>query len=108
MLELISVQRYYSPVASRYIFFLNAMKKTEESLRRLKKGKQSTYSLFGGSSAPRVDDGRADEEKIRVQMILDVAAFKREAESLGVDVDSSEAYRILKELADASLDDDIL
>lgn len=84
------------------------MKKTEESLRRLKKGKKSTFSLFGGSSAPREDDGRADEEKIRIQMILDVAAFKREGEGLGVDVDASEAYRLLKELADANLEDDIL
>lgn len=82
------------------------MRKTEESLRRLKKGKKSAFSLFGSSSAARDDDGRADEEKIRTQMILDVEAFSRDAESLGVSTTDSGTYRALKELANASLIDD--
>ncbi|KAH9858848.1 COG complex component [Lenzites betulinus] len=88
-------------VTQRYIFFLSAMKKTEESLRRLKKGKKSTYSLFGSSG--RDDDGRADEEKIRTQMALDVEAFGREAEALGVVVQENAAYRSLVEMARSSL-----
>ncbi|KAI0823373.1 COG complex component [Trametes gibbosa] len=88
-------------VTQRYIFFLSAMKKTEESLRRLKKGKKSTYSLFGNSG--RDDDGRADEEKIRTQMVLDVEAFGREAEALGVLVKENAAYRSLVEMARSSL-----
>ena len=47
----------FEVVAQRYIYFLSAMKKTEESLRRLKKGKKATYSLFGSSKGD--DDGRA-------------------------------------------------
>lgn len=90
----------------RYIFFLTAMKKTEESLRRLKKGKKSAFTLFGSSSSSRDDDGRADEEKIRTQMILDVEAFGKDAESLGVSVNDSYTYRSLKELAHAPLTDD--
>ena len=82
------------------------MKKTEESLRRLKKGKKSAFSLFGSSSAAKDDDGRADEEKIRAQMILDVDAFGREAQAFGVVVDESRTYRSLKELAHANLTDD--
>ncbi len=46
------------------------MKKTEGSPRQLKKGKKGTYSLFGSSKGD--DDGKADEDKIRTQMILDV------------------------------------
>ena len=96
-------EEVFEVVAQRYIFFLSAMKKTEESLRRLKKGKKSTYSLFGSSA--REDDGRADEEKIRTQMILDVDAFGREAESLGVAVQENATYRSLVEMARSSLTD---
>ncbi|KAI0675422.1 COG complex component [Trametes maxima] len=97
-------QEVFELVTQRYIYFLSAMKKTEESLRRLKKGKKSAYSLFGSSS--RDDDGRADEEKIRTQMVLDVDAFGREAESLGVAVQENAAYRSLVEMARSSLTDD--
>ncbi|KAI1795580.1 COG complex component [Ganoderma leucocontextum] len=90
-------------VAQRYIYFLSAMKKTEESLRRLKKGKKATYSLFGASKGD--DDGKADEDKIRTQMILDVDAFGREAQSLGVAVQENATYRSLVEMARSSLTD---
>ena len=96
-------EEVFELVTQRYIYFLSAMKKTEESLRRLKKGKKSTYSLFGSSS--KDDDGRADEEKIRTQMILDVDAFGREAESLGVAVQENATYRSLVEMARSSLTD---
>ncbi|KAI0688177.1 COG complex component [Cytidiella melzeri] len=99
-------EEVFENVAQRYIYFLTAMKKTEESLRRLKKGKKSAFSLFGSSTSAGNDDGRADEEKIRTQMILDVEAFGKEAESFGVAIDSSGTYRSLKELAHASLAED--
>ncbi|PCH36075.1 COG complex component [Wolfiporia cocos MD-104 SS10] len=90
-------------VAQRYIYYLSAMKKTEESLRRLKKGKKSTFSLFGSSA--KDDDGRADEEKIRMQMVLDVEAFGKDAVSLGVDVHKSDTYKQLQDMAGASSPD---
>ncbi|KAI0744038.1 COG complex component [Daedaleopsis nitida] len=96
-------EEVFELVAQRYIYFLSAMKKTEESLRRLKKGKKSAYSLFGSSS--REDEGRADEEKIRTQMVLDVDAFGREAESLGVSIEENATYRNLVEMARSSLTD---
>lgn len=99
-------EEVFENVAQRYIYFLTAMKKTEESLRRLKKGKRSAFSLFGSSSSTKDDDGRADEEKIRTQMILDVDAFGKDAESLGVAVNENSTYRALKELANAPLTDD--
>jgi len=101
-------EEIFEIVAQRYIYFLTAMKKTEESLRRLKKGKKSTFSLFGSSSgtSSRDDDGRADEEKIRAQMILDVVAFGNDAKSLGVSIKENDTYRSLVELAQSTLADE--
>ena len=81
----------------RYILHLTTMRKTEESLRRLKKGKKSTFSMFG-SVAPAKDDEGRDEERIRAQMIIDVDAFGQEAVVLGVQPDKHGSYRSLKEL----------
>lgn len=89
------------PVSGRYIHFLSAIAKTEESLRRLKKGKRSTFSLFGGPA--KEDDGQ--EEKIRAQMMLDVAAFGKDAESLGVAVQQSQTFKVLEDMAGASFTD---
>ena len=79
----------------RYGYYVTAMRKTEESLRRLKKGRKTTFSLFGGGA--KDDEGR-DEERIRTQMILDVEAFGREGEALGVEVGQSAAFRMLDEM----------
>ncbi|CCL98683.1 uncharacterized protein FIBRA_00685 [Fibroporia radiculosa] len=98
-------EEVFEIVTQRYIHFLSAMKKTEESLRRLKKGKKSAFSLFGGSQPAKEDDGRADEEKIRAQMTLDVEAFGKDAEALGVAVEQSEAFTLLKDMASANLTD---
>jgi hypothetical protein len=81
----------------RYAYYLSAMKKTEESLRRLKKGKKATFPLFGSSSVSKDEDGK-DEERIRTQMILDVEAFGKDAESLGVILDDSESYKALRDM----------
>lgn len=75
---------------SRYLNYLSVMKKTEESLRRLKKGKKTGFSLFGSGSTP-ADDGK-DEERIRHQMALDVEAFGKDAAALGVGVEECPAY----------------
>jgi hypothetical protein len=74
----------------RYLNYLSVMKKTEESLRRLKKGKKAGFSLFGSSSTP-ADDGK-DEERIRHQMALDVEAFGEDAIALDVNVEECQAY----------------
>ena len=71
------------------------MKKTEESLRRLKKGKKTGFSLFGSASAAG-DDGK-DEERIRHQMVLDVKAFGMDAIALGVDVEECQEFVQLEE-----------
>ena len=69
------------------------MKKTEESLRRLKVGKKSGFSFFGGGSSN--DDDARDEERVRQQLILDVEAFEKDAQSLDIDVQSSLSFKAL-------------
>jgi hypothetical protein len=75
------------------------MQKTEESLRRLKKVKKQSFSLFGnaGPEQGKEDEGR-DQERIKVQMILDVEAFGKDAEGLGVEVEQCVEWRTLKEM----------
>lgn len=95
----------FESVCHRYIYYLTAMKKTEESLRRLKKGQKSTFSLFGNSNTPK-DNDRRDEERTRTQMILDVNAFSQDAQSLGVDVLASDVFTSLHAMVHADLIDD--
>jgi hypothetical protein len=90
---------------SRYIYYLTAMKKTEESLRRLKKGRQAGFSLFGSGSSG-TGGSEEDEERIRVQMILDVELFGKDAKSLNVDLDTSEGFKALNEMVRANPADD--
>jgi hypothetical protein len=92
----------FEAVVQKYIFYVTAMRKKEESLRKLKKGKKPAFSLFGG--APKEDDGR-DEERIRQQMVLDVEAFGKDAETLGVDVQGNAGFKSLHDMAIAPLND---
>ncbi|KAI0288526.1 oligomeric golgi complex component, COG2-domain-containing protein [Russula brevipes] len=95
-------EEVFEAVVQKYIFYVTAMRKKEESLRKLKKGKKPAFSLFGG--APKEDDGR-DEERIRQQMVLDVEAFGKDAETLGVDAQGSAGFKTLHEMAIAPLND---
>ena len=73
---------------------VTALRKNEESLRRLRMGKRSGFSFFGSASSTSDEDSR-DEERIRAQLILDVEAFGKDAGSLGVHIDQSAAYKAL-------------
>ncbi|KAF4621358.1 hypothetical protein D9613_000717 [Agrocybe pediades] len=86
----------FNSVTQRYISYLSAMRKTEESLRRLKRPKKSPFSLFA-SSGNTSDEGK-DEERIRAQMILDVEAFGKDGELLSVEVSKSQYFLSLKEI----------
>ncbi|KAK2463244.1 hypothetical protein APHAL10511_004899 [Amanita phalloides] len=87
----------FESVTQKYILHLTTMKKTEESLKRLKKGKKSTFSVFGSAASGKDDEGR-DEERIRAQMIIDVEAFGQDAILLGVQPNYHDSYKSLKEL----------
>jgi len=94
----------FDNVCQRYIYYLSAMKKTEESLQRLKRGKKQTTALsfFGGGQQ---DNGR-DEERIRQQMILDVEAFAKDGEGLGVDTQVLDSFKMLLDMVQASFLED--
>ncbi|KAG9316657.1 oligomeric golgi complex component, COG2-domain-containing protein [Chiua virens] len=98
-----SATEVFDSVCQRYIQYLTAMRKTEESLRRLKKGKKSTLGIFGGASASKDDD--RDEERIRAQMILDVEAFGQDGKSLGVNLNLVESYVQLSHMVQSELID---
>ncbi|KDQ57488.1 hypothetical protein JAAARDRAFT_177682 [Jaapia argillacea MUCL 33604] len=94
----------FESAVQRYLFWITSLRKTEESLRRLQKGKSQGLSFFGGSSKGRDDKGR-DEERIRSQMILDVEAFGKDAASLGVSVEGSQSFVSLREMVYAAVED---
>ncbi|KAH7888658.1 oligomeric golgi complex component, COG2-domain-containing protein [Phlebopus sp. FC_14] len=91
-----SAVEVFDSVCQRYIQYLTAMKKTEESLRRLKKGKKSTLTIFSSGNTSKDDD--RDEERIRTQMVLDVEAIGQEGKSLSVDISSLESYAQLVQM----------
>lgn len=93
------VAEVFEVACGRYAYYLAAMKKTEESLKRLKRGQTSAFSLFGRSGGNQQEDERRDEERIRVQTILDVNAFGKDAESLGVDILACRTFVALQEMA---------
>ncbi|KIK99406.1 hypothetical protein PAXRUDRAFT_822754 [Paxillus rubicundulus Ve08.2h10] len=94
----------FDGVCQRYIQYLTAMKKTEESLRRLKKGKKSTLGIFGSANTSKDDD--RDEERIRTQMIIDVEAFGRDGKSLDVDISLVDSYLRLTQMVQTEFIDE--
>ncbi len=73
------------------------LKKIEDALRRLKKNKKPTFSLFGNANAGKDDE---DDERIKTQIKLDVDAFGKDAVALGISVQEDESFRALCDLAD--------
>ncbi|BGP46800.1 hypothetical protein JCM10450v2_002648 [Rhodotorula kratochvilovae] len=84
-------------IAGRYAAILSTQKKTEDSLRWLKKGRQG-LSFFGraASAATGADDGPSDDDRVKAQMQMDVEALAEDAKRLGVEVDESEAFGALR------------
>lgn len=83
------------------------MRKTEESLKKLKKGKRSGFSLFGSGSGR--DDERHDEERVHTQLQLDVELFGKDAESIGINIHTHIGFKNLRSMLhnDLSTEDDI-
>lgn len=81
---------------------LSAMKKNEESLRRLRTGQRAGFSLFGGSSS-NADSEAKDDERVRTQLTLDVEAFGKDAEALGVSLDACPSFKSLNYMVHANV-----
>ncbi|KAF8342152.1 oligomeric golgi complex component, COG2-domain-containing protein [Cantharellus anzutake] len=95
-------EEIFKSVVLKYSSYLIGMKKTYDSIRRYKKGKQSAFMLFGSTSRnQQLDEQGREEARIRAQMIIDVEALGQEASSLDglINVQASEEYRELRELA---------
>jgi hypothetical protein len=84
--------------------YLSTMKKTEESLRRLKKGQASTFSLFRNPNSGKEEESQ-DQERIRTQMVIDVNAFGKDAETMGVDILNNTAFASLSSMVHEGLAD---
>jgi len=90
----------FEGVVVRYIAYLETMKKTEESLRRYQKGKLSASTWFGSGGSKENESGK-DEERIRMQVVIDVQSLGADASRLGIDIGSSEGFAILQSTAEA-------
>ncbi|GAA6061648.1 hypothetical protein JCM10212_002525 [Sporobolomyces blumeae] len=91
-------------IAVRYAAILSTQKKTEDSLRWLKKGRQG-LSFFGRATSSSTDDGSTDDDRVKLQMQLDVEALGDDAREVGVDIESSEAFGALRKATVGSDDE---
>lgn len=93
------MQTLFEDLANRYEAALSKMKKDGDALRRLKKGRQG-FQLFGrntsSSSAANEEAASAEDEKVRIQMNVDIETFAKDAENLGVVLGDSEALKTLR------------
>lgn len=72
-------------VFSGYAAILASVRKTEDLLRRHRKSKKTTFSLFG-SSGPSAAEAELEDDRFRQQMLADTAALAEEVKAFGVDV----------------------
>ncbi|KIK67348.1 hypothetical protein GYMLUDRAFT_37448 [Collybiopsis luxurians FD-317 M1] len=93
----------FDNICDKYFSHVTALRKAEEYLQKLQKGKKSNapFSLFG-SAASKDDEGK-DEERIRAQLILDVQALGKDAEALGINPAKNETFLALSSLVRRSL-----
>ncbi|KAH8915211.1 COG2-domain-containing protein [Atractiella rhizophila] len=71
-------------VISKYAQALVAMRKTDDSLRRLKRGKQQTTSSFFFRSQQKEIQEEEEEDNVRIQMQHDLKYLEDSIEGLGV------------------------
>ncbi|KAJ7579135.1 COG complex component [Mycena floridula] len=85
----------FEGVCQKYVTHMGTIKLAEDSLRKLKKRpKQPSFSLFGNAGV-KDDEDRREEERIRSQLLCDVDAFGKSAETLGVNVEDNGTFKYL-------------
>ncbi|XP_041280178.1 conserved oligomeric Golgi complex subunit 2 isoform X2 [Onychostruthus taczanowskii] len=84
-----STQKYYETVSD----VLNSVKKMEESLKRLKQARRSATSNPVGTNG-----GMSDDNKIRLQLALDVEYFGEQIQKMGLETSSIKSFSALAEL----------
>lgn len=92
-------------VFSQCAALLLSVRKTEDLLRRHRKGKKSGFSLFGsGSQEDQAGDIVEEERRFDEQMKRDVDDLGRQATGLGVPVEQLAEWRELEEVAERPLE----
>ncbi|KAF1505067.1 Conserved oligomeric Golgi complex subunit 2, partial [Eudyptula minor novaehollandiae] len=84
-----STQKYYETVSD----VLSSVKKMEESLKRLKQARRTAASNPVGTNG-----GMSDDNKIRLQLALDVEYFGEQIRKMGVETSSIKSFSALTEL----------
>ncbi|KAJ9117561.1 hypothetical protein QFC22_004411 [Naganishia vaughanmartiniae] len=79
---------------SRRILAEVISRKTEELLRRHRKGKKTGFSLFGSSAANAVPTVEEEEQRFKKQMMTDILALAKEAEKLGFAVEDGNKLNV--------------
>ncbi|XP_062938807.1 conserved oligomeric Golgi complex subunit 2 isoform X2 [Cynocephalus volans] len=90
-----STHRYYETVSD----VLSSVKKMEESLKRLKQARKSTATTPAGPSG-----GTSDDDKIRLQLALDVAYLGEQIQKMGLQASDIKSFPALAELVAAAKD----
>ncbi|XP_053315724.1 conserved oligomeric Golgi complex subunit 2 [Spea bombifrons] len=87
-----SIQRYYDTVSD----VLSSVKKMEESLKRLKQARKTTTSTNTSNG------GTTDDNKIRLQLALDVEYMGNQIANLGLETNDIKSFPALIELVQAA------
>ncbi|XP_075388067.1 conserved oligomeric Golgi complex subunit 2 [Tenrec ecaudatus] len=88
-----STHKYYGTVSD----VLNSVKKMEESLKRLKQARKTSPANSVGSSG-----GMTDDDKIRLQLALDVEHLGAQIQKMGLQTSSIKSFPALVELVVAA------
>lgn len=84
-----STQKYYETVSD----VLSSVKKMEESLKRLKQARKTATSNPVGTNG-----GMSDDNKIRLQLALDVEYFGEQIRKMGLETSSIKSFSALTDL----------
>ncbi|XP_019382777.1 PREDICTED: conserved oligomeric Golgi complex subunit 2 [Gavialis gangeticus] len=90
-----STQKYYETVSD----VLSSVKKMEESLKRLKQARKTVTPNNVGSNG-----GMSDDNKIRLQLALDVEYFGDQMQKMGLETSDTKSFSALTELVQAAKD----
>ncbi|XP_040098728.1 conserved oligomeric Golgi complex subunit 2 isoform X2 [Oryx dammah] len=91
-----STHKYYETVSD----VLNSVRKMEESLKRLKQARRAPPASPAGLSG----GGMSDDDKIRLQLALDVAYLGEQIEKMGLQTKDIRSFPALAELVAAAKD----
>uniref|UniRef100_A0ABM5FWN7 Conserved oligomeric Golgi complex subunit 2 n=2 Tax=Pogona vitticeps TaxID=103695 RepID=A0ABM5FWN7_9SAUR len=90
-----STQKYFETISD----ILSSVKKMEESLKRLKQARKTVIANSLSSNG-----GMSDDNKIRLQLALDVEYFGLQIQKMGLELSNIKSFSALSELVQAARD----